>query len=582
MTTSNKSNKTSAEILNTIETFENLKITSKKNNINAFTSMISSKFSSNKEKPNIFNILNREIQPTKKLVRSRSRNVSLIDEEKSKNMTTQTIKNNKTNEKSHESDHSREKINDLENQNKLQLNKNEIEHKEVIIKKNYESPLLIPLINNNHIDSEGENSPNPTSPKKPEKIYYNKSSHNFFNKNITDLQTKINNKHLSMTFLKNKNFVEGKKKRFKSYLNRQNKLEENSILIKKVELDDKFRITNLHYKNPSVPNNDNLFNNNLTNNLGVDGSDSHSLFPNSNSNSVLLPIINKKQPDNSERSSLLINKMNKTNININKLKIEDRKFNKTLDPQFFLKNKSLPIKGVHKNYMNFKTNSHLFKSFNSKLIKSNNQVVINLDLENKMKMYGDEKDFNQFKKIVDDYHNKFNYSLKKIKILDSVDNTSNYDLDSLNVSLYNKNSFSVDKSKIQKTLKKYVNKSKFSSISDLKTLEEKIDEFKKNREKKKENVNYKIKEYEKKNRFHETNTKILKKQIIIKEMRLDKMKNGESNINYSNTKDEKRDIDSTMYKHGVNLKKNLNRGVAEILLKIVGREKFENSLKYIE
>lgn len=85
------------------------------------------------------------------------------------------------------------------------------------------------------------------------------------------------------------------------------------------------------------------------------------------------------------------------------------------------------------------------------------------------------------------------------------------------------------------------------------------------------------------------NNKISHYQIVMQKqlkekLRVNKFKLREIYDNSSNAKklEDFRNFEYNLYKQGLNLKKNLDQGVSEILIKIFGKEQFDKYANYIE
>ena len=287
--------------------------------------------------------------------------------------------------------------------------------------------------------------------------------------------------------------------------------------------------------------------------------------------------------------------MHKTSIN--KFKIADKTFNKTLDPNFFLKMNELGSTGeklgTYKNFMNFHTNKQLVKNNSHGLLKthSNGFGLNAMSIENKLKMYSDDKDLNLFKKIVDEYHSKFNYSnntgIKKTafntSMLDNIKSSSDSD------DYYNEKRSTIDNSKNNKNSSlRSIDHSGFNkkNKTGFKTLESNYKTFKGMTKRMRTNSLPPIDPLNKlsKKSIHKPihHFDLINQKLLKEELRQDKFLAGEIGVSYGKKEQEYNQIEYALYKSGNNLKKNLNKGVTNILNKILGHDGLQNSLKYIE
>jgi len=510
--------------------------------------------------------------------------------------------------------------------------------------------------------------------------YSNQSTKNFFKRNLETFQTDKNKTLQTRAESQNKNFIERKKRTFTPYIKKTSKKSENDcVFITKIALDDKCKISNLDYKkesdkemqraissiggkgfffpNKTLNEKENLLNEdkviNYENDINhINGIEIH--------NSLIFPVV--KVPKF-------------TNSKVNKLKTFDRLFNKTLDPNFFIKltkpNTYDKNDESNKIYNNFKTNPGVKRISTGNLKVPNSQKTSN-DFDGNFKpgsrnfpsyeyFEHHTKQHNIFheidigNKVESSQNNNNNYNLINNNInqnnepktlknreistarqnefnVENIITHSSIDFDSENKLVIEKNiderlkenvkqrkinpnsnysnlikntnKYGVRQIKTSKSMKimnttttknahVHKNKSPIQKTSPNRFEKSDKEEFMQSQvnlinERNLQNQNalqLKINELAKSKK----NNKISHYQIVMQKqlkekLRVNKFKLREIYDNSSNAKklEDFRNFEYNLYKQGLNLKKNLDQGVSEILIKIFGKEQFDKYANYIE
>ncbi len=405
MTSSVKSNNN--EVVVTTDAFENYKIPSKINNLSKknIYNVLALGAKNNSVKSSFENTISREVKHYSKessdlhkyqedLEKSRNFNLQDYKNCNSKDIEVQTNSNSnikKIEKHSRDKSLNEKKMPNTTNDSNINLkhisnnniNKVNAMNSQGRIHNPIETPNLQNEIENKKSVNLEESEIKFGPPKEVRKIYQEKSSQNFFTKNIEDYRENMNSQLLTKALEKNMSFVHGKKHNYKTYLHKYKKKVDNPIMIKKIELDDKRKISNLQYERSALPNqelaslNGSYINRNIVNNSELYGKTiyyaelDHPSLPITNNVSFNKDDKNEEEEENNKMHNQFYN------TNINKFKLQDRNNHKTLDPNFFIKNKTSNSNGVYHNYMNFKTNQEIQRLPNLRLGKVSQSRISN-------------------------------------------------------------------------------------------------------------------------------------------------------------------------------------------------------------
>ena len=475
--------------------------------------------------------------------------------------------------------------------------------------------------------------------------YCNKTTKNFFTKSLKTFQTDKNNLHQVRAEITNKNFIGLKKKTFTSYLHKNLKKNENDCFyISKLELDDRRKISNLEYqgRNQAVlrrayssveKSNECISINNQDKNV----TESENLLSGDIKSVEQICGTNFPIAVEAYNYSLIPIKITTNSVdnsNVNKFRTFDRKFNKTIDPNFFLKSNrpKNTIDQSNRFYNNFKTNPSLKKLNGLKGDARINQNIYqytsdNIDIDNypELKFLQNElmdkfsliplnkEDGFTPKRILESLHKESdkdflieskqfqrsegknfekqkdnNFINDKLNFQNTEDpKNSNSNLSSINQHGFPyKNKLNIA-NKLRVSHSEKAMKCKTGSPSIISENVEPTSDYNKNIIKNSPIGNHqkKLNELAVPKNFKQLSYSELWRRERLKDILREKnFKHRELYENKKNLKtlEDFKNFEYNLFKKGVNLKKNLNQGVAEILIKVFGKEQFDKISHYID